>query len=167
MCAGMMTVRWRVPPMRPKAVQLPFPEAESAQFYHLMAPGSYPSKALAFCGVWHVSGSGPCTGPPFPDTAPNCPLSLLMPTTRILYLPFTHPRPQNAFLIWAFGPPNRPYPGRHLRTAHLRLIKQKGFTVEHFEMGLKHFEEALKEMDAPPVGALPPGGNVAAVVDFG
>ncbi|KAG2451710.1 hypothetical protein HYH02_003490 [Chlamydomonas schloesseri] len=57
---------------------------------------------------------------------------------------------QNAFLIWAFGPPNRPYPGRHLRTAHLRLIKQKGFTAEHFERGLKLFEEALKEMDAPP-----------------
>ncbi|EFJ48195.1 hypothetical protein VOLCADRAFT_91319 [Volvox carteri f. nagariensis] len=52
---------------------------------------------------------------------------------------------QSTFLTWLLGPRDRPNPSAHVRTAHLRLIKQRGFGTEHFELGLTHFEAALRE----------------------
>ncbi|GFR45905.1 hypothetical protein Agub_g7361 [Astrephomene gubernaculifera] len=71
-------------------------------------------------------------------------------------LPFLHDRDivylrakQSAFMSWLFGPPNVPYTGKHLRVAHLRIIKQRGFTPEDYELGMKYFEESMRELGAP------------------
>ncbi|KXZ52474.1 hypothetical protein GPECTOR_9g518 [Gonium pectorale] len=46
------------------------------------------------------------------------------------------------FTTWLFGPSHLPYTGKHMRNAHLRLIKERGFTPEHFERGIAYFHEA-------------------------
>ncbi|GLI58420.1 hypothetical protein VaNZ11_000123 [Volvox africanus] len=49
------------------------------------------------------------------------------------------------FLTWLFNPRDQPNTSRHVRTAHLRMIKQRGFARDHFELGLTYFEEAVRE----------------------
>ncbi|GIM13719.1 hypothetical protein Vretimale_16792, partial [Volvox reticuliferus] len=53
---------------------------------------------------------------------------------------------QSAFMSWLFGPPNIPYSGKNLRTAHLKLIKQRGFSPEDFDLGMEYFEAAMQEL---------------------
>ncbi|GIL66612.1 hypothetical protein Vafri_20099 [Volvox africanus] len=49
------------------------------------------------------------------------------------------------FLTWLFNPRDQPNTSRHMRTAHLRIIKQRGFARDHFELGLTYFEAAVRE----------------------
>ncbi|KXZ52470.1 hypothetical protein GPECTOR_9g514 [Gonium pectorale] len=56
---------------------------------------------------------------------------------------------KSAFMGWLFGPPNVPYTGRNVRIAHLRIIKQRGFSPEDFDLGMQYFEEAMRELGAP------------------
>ncbi|GIL71186.1 hypothetical protein Vretimale_17867 [Volvox reticuliferus] len=49
------------------------------------------------------------------------------------------------FLTWLFNPRDQRNTSRHVRTAHLRLIKQRGFARDHFELGLTYFEAAVRE----------------------
>eukprot|EP00198_Chlamydomonas_reinhardtii_P008544 XP_001697881.1 predicted protein [Chlamydomonas reinhardtii] len=58
---------------------------------------------------------------------------------------------QSMFVSWLFGPPNVPYTGKSVRIAHLRIIKQRGFSPEDFDLGMKYFEEAMTELGAPEV----------------
>lgn len=58
-------------------------------------------------------------------------------------------------MSWLFGASTSPYPGRHLRAVHLRMIEKQGFSPEDFELGLSCFEDAMKDMGAPPVGHRP------------
>ncbi|KXZ52471.1 hypothetical protein GPECTOR_9g515 [Gonium pectorale] len=55
---------------------------------------------------------------------------------------------QSAFMAWLWGPPQQ-YIGKHLRTAHLKLIKQRGFSPEDFQLGMRYFEESMLELGAP------------------
>lgn len=45
-----------------------------------------------------------------------------------------------------------PYLGRSVRIAHLRIIKQRGFTADDYDVGMKYFELAMAELGAPEVG---------------
>ncbi|KAG2451711.1 hypothetical protein HYH02_003491 [Chlamydomonas schloesseri] len=56
---------------------------------------------------------------------------------------------QAAFMSWLFGPPTAVYSGRNIRCAHLRMIKQRGFSEEDFLMGMGCFEEAMRDYGAP------------------
>ncbi|GLI66285.1 hypothetical protein VaNZ11_010044 [Volvox africanus] len=56
---------------------------------------------------------------------------------------------QSAFMSWLFGPPNIPYSGKNLRTAHLKLIKQRGFSPADFDLGMEYYETAMRELNAP------------------
>ncbi|GLC45360.1 hypothetical protein PLESTM_001724300 [Pleodorina starrii] len=56
---------------------------------------------------------------------------------------------QTLFMSWLFGPPNQPYTGRNVRIAHLKLIKQRGFSPEDFDLGMEYFEQAMRELEAP------------------
>ncbi|EFJ49341.1 hypothetical protein VOLCADRAFT_90168 [Volvox carteri f. nagariensis] len=56
---------------------------------------------------------------------------------------------QTAFMAWLFGPPNVPYGGKNLRVAHLKLIKQRGFCPEDFELGMEYFTAAMRELEVP------------------
>ncbi|GLC49821.1 hypothetical protein PLESTB_000312300 [Pleodorina starrii] len=56
---------------------------------------------------------------------------------------------QSAFISWLFGPPNVPYLGRSVRIAHLRIIKQRGFSGDDFDLGMQYFEQAMSELGAP------------------
>ncbi|KAG2441872.1 hypothetical protein HXX76_003479 [Chlamydomonas incerta] len=58
---------------------------------------------------------------------------------------------QSMFVSWLFGPPGTPYTGKSVRVAHLRIIKQRGFSPEDFDLGMKYFEEAMTELGAPEV----------------
>ncbi|GIL50359.1 hypothetical protein Vafri_6589 [Volvox africanus] len=56
---------------------------------------------------------------------------------------------QAAFMSWLFGPPNQSFAGKNLRIAHLRLIKQRGFSPADFETGLSLFTDAMREQGSP------------------
>ncbi|PNW71645.1 hypothetical protein CHLRE_16g663000v5 [Chlamydomonas reinhardtii] len=58
---------------------------------------------------------------------------------------------QSAFISWLFGPPNVPYTGKSVRIAHLRIIKQRGFSPEDFDLGMKYFAESMRELGAPEI----------------
>ncbi|KAG2485699.1 hypothetical protein HYH03_015584 [Edaphochlamys debaryana] len=53
---------------------------------------------------------------------------------------------QSAFMTWLFGSDDKPYGGRHLRSVHLRLIKQRGFAPQDFEAGMAAFESSMREV---------------------
>lgn len=60
--------------------------------------------------------------------------------------------------------PRAPHSGKHLRTVHLKMIKQQGFSPEDFEVGMDYFEESMKELGAPEVrGASGREGREAGV----
>ena len=44
-----------------------------------------------------------------------------------------------------------PYTGKSVRIAHLRIIKQRGFSPEDFDLGMKYFAESMRELGAPEV----------------
>ncbi|GIL66855.1 hypothetical protein Vafri_20246 [Volvox africanus] len=56
---------------------------------------------------------------------------------------------QSAFISWLFGPPDVPYLGRSVRIAHLRIVKQRGFIGDDFDLGMKYFEQSMAELGAP------------------
>ncbi|GFR45924.1 hypothetical protein Agub_g7383 [Astrephomene gubernaculifera] len=56
---------------------------------------------------------------------------------------------QSAFISWLFGPPNVPYNGRSVRIAHLRIIKQRNFSPDDYDLGMKYFEDSMSELGAP------------------
>ncbi|KAG2441876.1 hypothetical protein HXX76_003483 [Chlamydomonas incerta] len=58
---------------------------------------------------------------------------------------------QSAFISWLFGPPGVPYTGKSVRIAHLRIIKQRGFSPEDFDLGMKYFADAMRELQAPEI----------------
>jgi hemoglobin len=58
-------------------------------------------------------------------------------------------RKQLAFMAWAFGGPEV-YRGRDLRTAHKRLVKEKGLTDQHFEAVARHLKSTLEELKISP-----------------
>lgn len=57
----------------------------------------------------------------------------------------TQRRMQKAFMNFAFGG-SLPYNGRDLTAAHARLIKDKGLNDTHFNIIIKHFGDALREL---------------------
>ncbi|GLI66287.1 hypothetical protein VaNZ11_010048 [Volvox africanus] len=56
---------------------------------------------------------------------------------------------QSAFMSWLFGQPSQSFAGKNLRIAHLRLIKQRGFSPADFETGLSLFTDAMREQGSP------------------
>ena len=56
-------------------------------------------------------------------------------------------RAQVAFLTLLFGGCQQ-YLGPRLASAHEHLIRERGVTVEHFDMVLEHLGDALEELDA-------------------
>jgi hemoglobin len=52
---------------------------------------------------------------------------------------------QVAFMAWAFGGPE-PYKGRDLRTAHKRLVHEKGLSDAHFNAVAGHLKATLREL---------------------
>ena len=54
---------------------------------------------------------------------------------------------QVAFLTLVFGGCQQ-YLGQRLATAHEHLIRERGLTVDHFDMVLEHLGDALEELDA-------------------
>ncbi|KAG2489454.1 hypothetical protein HYH03_012090 [Edaphochlamys debaryana] len=58
---------------------------------------------------------------------------------------------QAAFMSWLFGPAGQPYAGKSMRVAHLRLIKERGFSPADFDLGMRYFEEAMSDLGAPEV----------------
>jgi len=57
----------------------------------------------------------------------------------------TQRRMQKAFMNFAFGG-SLPYSGRDLSAAHARLVKDKGLKDKHFDIIVKHFSDALREL---------------------
>lgn len=57
----------------------------------------------------------------------------------------TQRRMQKAFMNFAFGG-SLPYNGRDLTAAHARLVKDKGLNSGHFDIIIKHFGDALREL---------------------
>ncbi len=57
----------------------------------------------------------------------------------------TQRRMQKAFMNFAFGG-SLPYAGRDLTAAHARLVKEKGLNDSHFNIIIKHFSDALREL---------------------
>ncbi len=57
----------------------------------------------------------------------------------------TQRRMQKAFMNFAFGG-SLPYKGRDLTAAHARLVKEKGLNDTHFNIIIKHFGDALREL---------------------
>jgi hemoglobin len=55
---------------------------------------------------------------------------------------------QVAFMTVAFGGPNE-YRGRDLRTAHARLVKEKGLTDVHFDAVAQHLKATLSDLKVP------------------
>lgn len=52
-------------------------------------------------------------------------------------------------MTWLFGPSTATYTGRSVRCAHLRMIKQRGFSEDDFLLGMSCFEEAMRDYGAP------------------
>ena len=52
---------------------------------------------------------------------------------------------QIAFMAWALGAPAE-YKGRDLRTAHARLVQEKGLTDAHFDAVARHLQATLQEL---------------------
>ncbi len=52
---------------------------------------------------------------------------------------------QTAFMTWAFGGPAE-YRGRDLRTAHARLVTEKGLGNAHFDAIAAHLKATLEEL---------------------
>jgi hemoglobin len=54
-------------------------------------------------------------------------------------------RKQISFMTWAFGGPveNR---GRDLRTAHAKLVKERGLSDVHFDAVAEHLQSTLREL---------------------
>jgi len=52
-----------------------------------------------------------------------------------------------AFLTLVFGGCQQ-YLGQRLASAHEHLIRERGLTVDHFDMVLEHLGDALEELDA-------------------
>jgi hemoglobin len=55
---------------------------------------------------------------------------------------------QRAFMTWAFGGPEE-YKGRDLRTAHEKLVKDKGLSDVHFDAVAQHLRDTLVELKVP------------------
>ena len=57
-------------------------------------------------------------------------------------------RKQQAFLAYAFGGlPN--YPGKSLRQAHERLVREKGLSDVHFNAVAENLQATLRDMNVP------------------
>lgn len=54
-------------------------------------------------------------------------------------------RKQVAFMTWAFDGPDE-YKGKDLRTAHAKLVEEKGLTDVHFDRVATHLEATLREL---------------------
>ncbi len=54
---------------------------------------------------------------------------------------------QVAFLTLVFGGCQQ-YLGQRLASAHEHLIRERGLSVDHFDMVLEHLGDALEELDA-------------------
>lgn len=52
---------------------------------------------------------------------------------------------------WLFGSASEPYRGKDVRCAHLKLIKRKGLTPDHFDMAATYFADSLRECDVAEV----------------
>src|SRR5688572_19702686 len=52
---------------------------------------------------------------------------------------------QVAFMTWAFGGPKE-YRGRDLRTAHAKLVHEKGLSDAHFDAVARHLDATLREL---------------------
>lgn len=57
-------------------------------------------------------------------------------------------RKQVAFMTWAFGGPQE-YRGRDLRTAHAKLVQEKGLSDVHFDAVARHLDATLRELGVP------------------
>ncbi len=57
----------------------------------------------------------------------------------------TQRRMQKGFMNYAFGG-SLPYSGRDLTAVHARLVKDKGLNDSHFDIIVKHFGNALREL---------------------
>ncbi len=55
---------------------------------------------------------------------------------------------QAAFVAMATGSPT-PYTGQSLRTAHRRLVEEKGLSDQHFDAVARHLDAALSELGVP------------------
>jgi hemoglobin len=56
---------------------------------------------------------------------------------------------QIAFMKMAFGGPSE-YTGRDLRTAHARLVQQRGLSSRHFDAVASHLRSTLEELSVEP-----------------
>lgn len=54
-------------------------------------------------------------------------------------------RKQVSFMTWAFGGPKE-YRGRDLKTAHTRLVEEKGLSDVHFDAVASHLGATLREL---------------------
>ena len=54
-------------------------------------------------------------------------------------------RHQKLFLTYAFGGAPS-YPGKAMRIAHARMVKEKGLSDEHFDAVIENLGSALKEL---------------------
>ncbi|MDE2337513.1 MAG: group 1 truncated hemoglobin [Alphaproteobacteria bacterium] len=57
-------------------------------------------------------------------------------------------RHQVNFMTYAFGGPNK-YAGKGLRTAHARLVKEKGLGEKHFGLVAGHLQATLQDLKIP------------------
>jgi hemoglobin len=55
---------------------------------------------------------------------------------------------QRSFLAWALGAPEQ-YKGRDLRTAHAKLVKERGLGDVHFDAVAEHLRATLVELQVP------------------
>ena len=55
---------------------------------------------------------------------------------------------QIAFMTWAFVGPVT-YRGRDLKTAHAKLVKERGLNDSHFDAVARHLEATLTELAVP------------------
>jgi hemoglobin len=54
-------------------------------------------------------------------------------------------RKQVSFMSWASGSPER-YPGRDLRQAHAKLVRERGLSDVHFDAVARHLKATLEEL---------------------
>jgi hemoglobin len=57
-------------------------------------------------------------------------------------------RKQRAFMTWAFGGPNE-YRGRDLKSAHAKLVHERGLGDVHFDAVAQHLQATLVELAVP------------------
>ena len=58
---------------------------------------------------------------------------------------------QAAFLTYAMGGADRYAGNANMTSAHARLVREQGMTMQHFDVVLEHFGAALSDLDVPGV----------------